>query len=182
MLNEISSGEYHLLISLIGIFSSISQNSLILIDEPEISLHPNWQMRYISFLKEVFSNFSSCHFILSTHSHFLVSDLEGESSSVTALNRDSETNKVNAILLEGTNTFGWSAEEVLYSIFNIKSSRNFYVEYDLVKLVSLLNKNSDDFTEMHRILKKLSKLELSENDPLNIIIEKTNKYLNTKNA
>ena len=62
-LNDISSGEFHLIISMIGIFSKIENNCLVLIDEPEISLHPNWQMQYISFLKKVFSKYASCHFI-----------------------------------------------------------------------------------------------------------------------
>src|SRR5690606_16931407 len=85
---EISSGESSLLLSIVNIFSRIDRNSLILIDEPEISLHPNWQMKYMSFLKRAFSNFANCHFIITTHSHFIVSDLEGASSSITALSRD----------------------------------------------------------------------------------------------
>src|SRR5204863_1820576 len=85
-----SSGEYHLLISLLGIFSRIEQDSIILIDEPEISLHPNWQMRYIQELKKMFCQFASCHFIIASHSHFLVSILKNESSSVISLNRNSD--------------------------------------------------------------------------------------------
>jgi len=45
-----SSGESHFVSAIIGILSTIKQNSIILIDEPEISLHPNWQMKYMNFL------------------------------------------------------------------------------------------------------------------------------------
>lgn len=180
-IRDISSGEYHLLMSLIGLFSKIEADSLILIDEPEISLHPNWQMKYVTFLKGVFRKFSSCHFIMTTHSHFLVSDLEGNSSAVIALNRDSE-NKIYAELQEGKDTFGWSAEEVLYSVFNVRSTRNSFLEYDLTKLVTLVNRNSEDYSEIRRILGKISELVLSDNDPLRVLIEKAEKYLRTKNA
>src|SRR5690606_31118696 len=116
---DTSSGEYHLLISLLGIFARIKPNSLILIDEPETSLHPNWQMRYIDELKKIFKKYSDCHFILASHSHFIVSDLENSSSSVLALTKNAEEN-VSANLLDAQ-TYGWSAEEVLYLVFNLKT-------------------------------------------------------------
>ncbi|MBK8624809.1 MAG: AAA family ATPase [Saprospiraceae bacterium] len=176
--NEISSGEYHLLNSLIGIFASISQDSLILIDEPEISLHPNWQMRYITFLKKVFANYGSCHFVLSTHSHFLVSDLEGQSSSVTALNRDIETNKLSARLLE-IDTYGWSAEDVLYNIFNVRSSLNYYLQADLTELLGMIANNIKDSKKIGEILNKLNALPKRENDPLQEIILEATEYLSS---
>lgn len=176
--NEISSGEYHLLNSLIGIFATITKDSLILIDEPEISLHPNWQMRYITFLKKVFAKYPSCHFILSTHSHFLVSDLEGESSSVTALNRDIETNQLSARLLE-IDTYGWSAEDVLYNIFNVRSSLNYYLQADLTELLGMIANNIKDVEKIGVILNKLNALPKRENDPLQEIIIEATEYLNS---
>ncbi|WP_439554044.1 AAA family ATPase [Flavobacterium macrobrachii] len=175
-INEISSGEYHLLISLIGIFSKIKENSLVLIDEPEISLHPNWQMQYITFLKKVFSKCASCHFIITSHSHFIVSDLEGNSSSVTALNRDIETSKLDARLLSG-NTFGWSAEDVLYNVFNVRSVRNYFIQADLTDLLGLISENSKNKVKIMSLVKKLNELQTSENDPLKAVLIEANSYL-----
>ena len=61
-IEDASSGEHNLITSLIALLSTVIPNSLIFIDEPEISLHPNWQMRYVSFLKKLFHNkkFNSC--------------------------------------------------------------------------------------------------------------------------
>ncbi|MCF1713325.1 ATP-binding protein [Flavihumibacter sp. RY-1] len=176
-INDISSGEYHLLNSLVGMFANIKYNSLVLIDEPEISLHPNWQMRYITFLKDVFANFSTCHFIISTHSHFLVSDLEGESSSVTALNRDLKTNQLSAKILLGANTFGWSAEDVLFRVFNVKSARNHYFEMAVADLLNLLSKKSKDFNKITRLVEELKAINISENDPLNELISEAEDYI-----
>lgn len=180
-ISQMSSGEYHLLISLIGIFANIRNNTLVLIDEPEISLHPNWQMKYIAFLKNVFHEYSSCQFILTSHSHFIVSDLEGDSSSLTGLKRNSNGIIETLGLDKDLNTYGWSAEEVLYQIFNVRTSRNSYLEFDLIKLITLINRGSQDIEEIKRIYDKISSLVLNDADPLNIIKEKTEKYIN-KNA
>lgn len=172
-LNEISSGEFHLIISMIGIFSKIEDNCLILIDEPEISLHPNWQMQYISFLKKVFSKYQSCHFILTSHSHFIVSDLEGKSSSVTALNRNIKTNKLESYLLKA-DTYGWSAEEILLKVFKTNTSRNYYIAEKLGEFLDFIS-NKDSTLEDIKL--KFYELEidklnnLSNEDPLKTVYD-----------
>lgn len=157
-------------------FSKIAKNSLILIDEPEISLHPNWQMKYITFLKNVFSKYPSCQFILTSHSHFLVSDLEGESSSVTALNRNEESKSLESILLD-INTFGWSAEDILYNIFNVRSSLNYFLQADLTELLGIISNNLKEADKIEGILNKLNQLPKRENDPLQEIIIEATEYL-----
>ena len=52
-----------------------SKGALILIDEPEISLHPNWQLKVLSFFKKLFTNSSgeqTSQIIISTHSPFII--------------------------------------------------------------------------------------------------------------
>lgn len=68
-LQESSSGEYHFFSSIVGLMATVKPtNSLVLIDEPEISLHPNWQMKYLSFLRELFSHseYATCHILVAT--------------------------------------------------------------------------------------------------------------------
>lgn len=180
---ESSSGEYHLISTIISVLACISENSLILIDEPEISLHPNWQMKYIDFLNQIFKKYTSSHFIVCSHSHFLISDLKPENSTIISLTKTKkdahEENKGNNIIATQIKytTYGWSAEEVLYEVFNIRSARNSYLEYDLTKVISMVNKGSTEFIEIRRILEKLEPLVLNEADPLRIIIEKIQKHL-----
>lgn len=175
-LSDISSGEFHLIISMIGIFSKIEDNSLILIDEPEISLHPNWQMQYVTFLKKVFSKNASCQFIITTHSHFIVSDLEGESSSVTALSRDEETSKLESRILRG-DTFGWSAEDVLYNVFNVATTRNLYVAKEIGEILNVIAKKNINVKTLLSKKEELNKIKnhLKTGDPLKSLIEKVQK-------
>ena len=48
--------------------------ALILIDEPETSLHPKWQKKYVQFLIDVFSGLD-IQFIITTHSPYLLQGL-----------------------------------------------------------------------------------------------------------
>lgn len=172
-----SSGEQHIITTLIGLIANVKESSLILLDEPEISLHPNWQMRYINdFIIELFKDYKSCHFVIASHSHFLVSDLKGNSSRIIGLKK--EEGNIDTIDFENINTYGWSAEEILYEIFKVKSTRNAFVENDLIHLLDIINRDSRDLNSLREILNRLSELNLSKNDPTNIIIDKGKKYLN----
>ena len=79
---EASSGEANILSTLISLVPLLKDNSLVLIDEPEISLHPLWQSKYIDLLNKILENVSGCHIIIASHSPFLASDLKPNNSSV----------------------------------------------------------------------------------------------------
>lgn len=173
-----SSGEKHLLFTLISLASEIEDNSIILIDEPEISLHPNWQINYINNLKELFYDYPSCHFIIATHSHYLVSDLEPNSSSLIHLMFEKQKNQfIRVAKLLEINTYALSAENVLYNVFGVRTTRNHYFEIDLKNLVSLITENSKDINKITALLNKVKNYSLDKNDPLHILIEEVERYL-----
>ena len=62
--NYLSSGQLQLLSMTKAVISS-NPNSLIMIDEPELSLHIDWQRKLINFMSEAFPN---RRFIFATHS------------------------------------------------------------------------------------------------------------------
>ncbi|MBC7490491.1 MAG: AAA family ATPase [Glaciimonas sp.] len=67
-LTDASSGEQQLISSLFGIVAEAESGSLILIDEPELSLHPEWQTRFLDLLLGVMEPFNGCHIVIATHS------------------------------------------------------------------------------------------------------------------
>jgi predicted ATPase len=170
-----SSGEYSLLSSLIGLMATVEENSLVFIDEPEVSLHPNWQMKYMHYLKEIFRGKKSCHFVIATHSHFLISDIEGVNSQVIGLKK--EDGKLLPYHFEGWETYGWSAEEVLYKVFDVRTTRNHYLEMDLRKLLGLISQGSSNISEIESILSRIEKVRVDEVDPMNLIIKQAKEYL-----
>ena len=68
---ELSSGEQHEIVLLYELLFKISENSLVLIDEPEISLHVLWQKEFLSDLSEIVKirNFD---ILIATHSPSII--------------------------------------------------------------------------------------------------------------
>lgn len=173
-----SSGEKHLLFTLINLAAEIQQSSIIFIDEPELSLHPNWQMKYISILKKLFSDYKSCHFLIATHSHYLISDLKKESSSILYISvENSEEYLVRNAKLLDIDTYAWSAENILYNIFGVRTSRNYYFESDLRKLINLIENKSEDTVSIKNLLLKIEEMNIDEADPLTVLITETKEYI-----
>lgn len=172
--SQSSSGEFHFLTTMIAVQASIKADSLVLIDEPENSLHPNWQMKYIETLKGIFKDRSDSHFVICTHSHFLVGDSRGNSSEILSI-----LGKTPNIIVEAlnSNTFGWSPDEILYKVFGLRTTRNLFFEYDLTRLAYLINSKSDDKSEIDRIVTKLLGFRFSPEDPLNRLISAAQNYI-----
>lgn len=167
-----------MIFALSGIMNNISKNSLVLIDEPEISLHPEWQIKYISLLKKVFKNYSGCHFILASHSHYLVSDLQEDTSSVVTLKKKNE--KAPEAELLPYSTYAWSAENIIYNVFGLRTTRNYYFESDLHKLLMGMQKTEmtkEDFEEVKRLTDKLKKYIYNDEDPLDLIVKQAEGFL-----
>ena len=175
---EASSGESHLITSLHGIIANVEDNSIVAIDEPEVSLHPNWQIEYFDILKSIIDEYKGVHVLIATHSNLLVSSLKNEESRIISLKRNKDTRELELDELD-YETFGWDPESILYNIFEVVTMRNKYFELDLKKLVSLISIKSDDKIEIKRIRDKVGKYILSnEEDPLKYIIQEADKFLN----
>ena len=72
-LEMLSSGEQHELVILYELLFQASGNSLILIDEPELSLHVGWQERFVRDLEET-ATLSDFRAIIATHSPEIIGD------------------------------------------------------------------------------------------------------------
>ncbi len=72
-LKDLSSGEKNLLIMFYEILFDAHDYSLILVDEPEISLNINWHYDFIEILKDI-RNLKHFQFIIATHSPQIVNE------------------------------------------------------------------------------------------------------------
>jgi ABC-type phosphate transport system ATPase subunit len=70
-LDRLSSGEQHQLILVFELLFELRENALILIDEPELSLHVTWQKKFISDLQRIIK-LNNFDVILATHSPQLI--------------------------------------------------------------------------------------------------------------
>lgn len=72
-LSSLSSGEQHEIVLMYELLFKTAPNSLLLIDEPEISLHVKWQKSFIQDLKRI-RDIVGFDALIATHSPFIVGD------------------------------------------------------------------------------------------------------------
>ena len=70
---SLSSGEQHELVLLYELLFKVNPNSLILIDEPELSLHIAWQQEFLQDLQEI-TRLASFDVLIATHSPQIIHD------------------------------------------------------------------------------------------------------------
>ncbi|WLQ16260.1 AAA family ATPase [Hahella aquimaris] len=74
---ELSSGQRLFAYIVINILGAIQKNSLILIDEPELFLHPTLEIQFVNMLKMILSRFNS-KALLATHSAVTVREVPSD--------------------------------------------------------------------------------------------------------
>ncbi|MXW02278.1 MAG: AAA family ATPase [Holophagales bacterium] len=72
-LEALSSGEQHELLLHYDLLFRVTQDTIVLVDEPELSLHVAWQKRFLDDLLR-FSEISSFDAVVATHSPFIVGE------------------------------------------------------------------------------------------------------------
>lgn len=135
---DLSSGELGTLLRLTKLVLEVERNSVVLIDEPELHLHPSWMVSYIYRLKKLFGNYN-CHFIIATHSPLLVSNLNGDDIIIL----EKKDNKLNAINAE-VGTFAVGIDEILSSVFGVRLIDSDLISGIFEKIKSLLDSNNKE--------------------------------------
>ena len=72
-LRTLSSGEQHELVLAYQLLFKVNEGALVLIDEPEISLHVTWQQRFLEDIQNV-SKVADLDFMIATHSPQIIHD------------------------------------------------------------------------------------------------------------
>jgi energy-coupling factor transporter ATP-binding protein EcfA2 len=65
--SELSSGEQHELVLAYDLLFNVEESALVLVDEPEISLHISWQRQFLTDLARI-AELQSLRFVIATHS------------------------------------------------------------------------------------------------------------------
>lgn len=64
---KLSSGEQHQLVLLYDLLFNVEANSIVLVDEPEISLHVGWQQEFLNDIQQI-AALADLQFVVATHS------------------------------------------------------------------------------------------------------------------
>jgi predicted ATP-binding protein involved in virulence len=114
-ISSLSSGEKQIVFRagyLLKNMGSLS-GGIILIDEPEISLHPSWQEKYVQFIRHIFSNEENViqsQIIIATHSPFIVQNENISDERIIIL----EKNRENVIESIWPKFYGYKKPELTF--------------------------------------------------------------------
>lgn len=159
----LSSGFRSILFILLGIIKEIEYrfqdnnllasdfNGIILIDEIELHLHPEWQGKVCSVLTKTFPN---AQFIISTHSPHVIQT--AEANEVIALSGENGHLEKRTLDIAPYGFKGWTIEEILTDVMGMKDLRTQLYE-DVKKKFDNALKNRDiaAATEAYDQLNKL---------------------------
>lgn len=140
--SDLSAGEQLVLSNTARVVRFAQPDSLILIDEPETGLHPEWQSRFIPMMREMIPEWFGCHFIIATHSPHIV--VEGTQLLVPGERHG--TFKPFAGQHEGR-----SVENLLYRAFESRTSHNLMVETDLALLIKAISRGKIDLQGRQKV-------------------------------
>ena len=141
-INDLSSGEKQLFLRTLSIKMLEPKNSIILIDEPELSLHPKWQQRIIEVYKKIGEN---NQIIIATHSPHILGSVSNE--NIFILYRD-EKGKIEAKTGDELySSYGQPVDRVLKDIMGLESVRTPKIEKDLEALRKLVDEDKYDTKE-----------------------------------
>lgn len=101
-IDNLSTGEKQIIIrgGFLLRFLKLLQGGIILIDEPELSLHPDWQNKILQFYKKLFINENgeqTSQIFVATHSPFIINNSSRYNDKVIVLNRNSATGNVEVV-------------------------------------------------------------------------------------
>lgn len=95
------------------------KGAYVLIDEPEISLHPKWQLEILPFIKKLFTNeegVQTSQIIVATHSPFIIHNSNRNNDKVIVIQKNNDG------FIEVANKpeyYSWQAKEIVKEAFNI---------------------------------------------------------------
>ena len=151
--NGLSDGEKQLLLKVFPLFMGGMEGRVILMDEPDCSLHPSWQTYLLPILRRCAEE-NDCQFLLATHSPQIISAAYQEEIRILA--RDA-----NGIIRaerceEGP--YGWTVEKVLDEIQNVPVQRVPDIEKRLKALREAIRENQYNTEQFQQEMKTLENL------------------------
>lgn len=167
-----SSGEQCLFLLFLGIVATIEDNSLVLIDEPEISLHPSWQERFVDILNQSLNTYSGCHFIIATHSPLIVSNISTTNCEILNIQKNS--------LSDASEHYLRSSDYQLVNVFESPGHSNEYLLKISMHIYSKVKtyKFFDELDIKHLQMLNSMKQKMSRDDPILELIDSLNEVFN----
>lgn len=160
-LANLSSGERSYALTILSLAFTSIDNSLIIFDEPENSLHPSWQSSIIKdMLSTVDSVSKNSTILIATHSPLIISGAINKETHILDLERDSAWSL--------SEMYGNTSDSILKEQFGLSSPRSIEFLSEIRRcLRDMVSINSDPNAFLNSSKNLLEKFpNLSKEDPL----------------
>ena len=137
---KLSSGQKIILLNLLNLIIYVSEKTFVIIDEPELFLHPPLLKAYIRAIDEIISDANGVC-LLATHSAIVLQELAHINIRKIVRNFDNNQNRIESISIK---TFGESISYINNAIFGTDLRNTGFYKFivDLIK---------EDKTELDKI-------------------------------
>jgi predicted ATPase len=129
-----SSGQLALISSLLYLISKVTDDDpVIVVDEPENSLHPKWQQEYVDKLLAAL-RYRNATIVIATHAPLVVTGALATNREIVSVfeMRNGEAQRLD---IEATGSVG-SIEEILWRAFDVVTPANHFVSEQIVEAIS----------------------------------------------
>ena len=151
-IDGLSSGQKTILTKMLRFFLCDVKGKVILIDEPELSLHPSWQNKILK-VYENFAKTNNCQIIIATHSPHIIGSAKNEYLRVLTFN---DENNIE-VISEFSEGYGLEFSKVLTNIMGMKETRTPDIAKKIGKMWGLLENEdykTEEYKKLYNYLKK----------------------------
>ena len=142
-IEELSTGEKTLISKILYLYFKDVKDKVILIDEPELSLHPSWQNKILK-LYETFAEKNNCQIIIATHSPHIIGSAKNE--WIRLLSED-------GVISNFSKSYGLEFDKILTDIMGVENLRTPDVAKKIDKLWKFLE-DEEYLSSEYKILYK----------------------------
>lgn len=148
---EASSGELTLISTLVYLSVEVKEESVVLIDEPENSLHPEWQKQYVDRLASILF-YSGSKIFIATHAPIIVSGAQTESNLALRL---FHVRPESVDLLDARSK---SVEATLWEVFQTITPQNHFVSQALSQELADLANGKRSSSDVEETISKMNEV------------------------
>lgn len=150
-LGEMSTGEKQIIYRVGYILKNLANihGGIILIDEPEISLHPSWQIKLKDFLLEIFRGYD-VQIIIATHSSYIFQNLQDKHESCIKIDRSNNVSEKISMIFPGV-PYTPSVNLINYLAYGIHSELLHMELYTLIQIREKRDKITNSYNRVSGI-------------------------------
>ena len=166
---DLSSGEQNIISTALKIISNLKEGVIFFVDEPEISLHLEWQLAWPSLVHRIISSANNCRMVVATHSPVLISSAMAVGASCFNMEQGSG---LRVITRDDINV-----ELLMLKEFHTYTPKNKALFEEFARILSMAIDHVNDSTytkssiksELGALKKRIQDLATSDADSLGVI-------------